>query len=102
MKIRAALFVLGFFAVSAFAAPPSAKEILESVRMRQAQQQLDLKGHLREGPAIIPFRLTQSGPVIRYTFSKPDEALQLRLADNESHPEEVTRQAVEPAPPEQS
>jgi len=101
MKIRAALFVLGFFAVSAFAASPSAKEILESVRMRQAQQQLDLKGHLREGPAIIPFRLTQSGPVIRYNFSKPDEALQLRLGDNDSRLEEVTREGVERVAPAQ-
>ena len=29
--------------------PPSAKEILESVRLQQAQQELDLQGQLREG-----------------------------------------------------
>ena len=64
---------------SALAAPaPSAKEILESVRLQQAQQELTLQGQIREGATIVPFRLTQTGPVIRYTFSNPDEALQLR------------------------
>ena len=36
-------------ASSAIAAPPSAKEILESVRLRQAQQEMELQGQLREG-----------------------------------------------------
>lgn len=74
---------------------PSAKEILESVRLKQAQQQLELQGQLREGEKVIPFRLIQTGPVIRYAFSDPDEALQLRLGDNDSRLEEVTREGVE-------
>ena len=57
---------------------PSAKELLESVRMRQAQQQLELQGELREDATVIPFRLIQNGPLIRYSFSNPDTALQLR------------------------
>jgi hypothetical protein len=77
------------------AASPSAKEILESVRLQQAQQQLELQGQLRENEKIIPFRLTQTGPVIRYSFSNPDEALQLRLGENDSRLEEVTRGGVE-------
>jgi hypothetical protein len=95
--------VLSFLLVasSAIAAPPSAKEILESVRLRQAQQQLELQGQLREGATIVPFRLTQTGPVIRYSFSKPDEALQLRLGDNDSRLEEVTREGVEKVTPAQ-
>lgn len=83
------------------APPPSAHEILASVRLQQAQQQIDLQGQLREGEKVIPFRLTQTGPVIRYTFSKPDEALQLRLGDNDSRLEEVTREGVEKITPAQ-
>jgi len=89
-------------ASSALAAPaPSAKEILESVRLRQGQQELNLEGQIREGATIVPFRLTQSGPVIRYTFSNPDEALQLRLGENESRLEEVTGEGVEKIAPAQ-
>ena len=93
------LFLL--VACPAIAAPPSAKEILDSVRMRQAQQQLELQGQLREDATIVPFRLTQTGPVIRYSFSKPDEALQLRLGDNDSRLEEVTPGGVEKITPAQ-
>jgi len=93
------LFLL--VACPAIAAPPSAKEILDSVRMRQAQQQLELQGQLREDATIVPFRLTQTGPVIRYSFSKPDEALQLRLGDNDSRLEAVTREGVEKVAPAQ-
>ena len=78
------------------AAPlPAAKDILESIRLQQTQQELELEGQLRENDKIIPFRLTQTGPVIRYSFTDPDEALQLRLGDNDSRLEEVTREGVE-------
>jgi hypothetical protein len=71
--------------MSIFAEPtPSAQEILASVRMRQAQQQIDLQGQLRQNEIVIPFRITQTGPLIRYTFSNPDEVLQLRLGENSS------------------
>ena len=96
--------VLLFFVIAcpAIGAPfPDAKEVLESVRLRQAQQELQLEGEIREGPTVIPFRLTQTGPIIRYTFSKPDEALQLRLGDNESRLEEVTKSGVEKVAPAQ-
>lgn len=75
--------------------PPSAKEILTSVRLEQAQRQLDLQGQLRENEKVIPFRLTQSGPVIRYAFTNPDLTLQLRLGENDSKLEEVTRGGVD-------
>ena len=76
-------------------AAPSAKEILANVRMQQSRQQVDLSGQLRENELIVPFRLTQAGPVIRYTFSNPDEALQLRLGESESRLEEITRDGVD-------
>jgi hypothetical protein len=73
------------FISSICAAPtPSAKEILDSVRMLEARQQLDLQGQLRENEIVVPFRLIQNGPIIRYAFSNPDEVLQLRLGENGS------------------
>jgi len=80
----------------ALAAPfPEAKDVLASVRLRQTQQDLELQGELREGPTHIPFRLTQTGPIVRYSFSNPDEALQLRLGENDSRLEVVTNEGVE-------
>src|SRR5437762_2123136 len=65
-------------------APPSAKDILDSVRMLETQQQLDLDGQLRQDQTVIPFHLKQAGPLIRYSFNNPDELLQLRLGENSS------------------
>ncbi len=99
--MRTLLFVTIFFLASPLvsrAAPPqlpSAKEILTSVRLEQAQHQLDLQGQLRENEKVIPFRLTQSGPLIRYVFTNPDQTLQLRLGENDSKLEEVTRGGVD-------
>jgi hypothetical protein len=64
--------------------PPTAAEILDQVRLQQAQQQLDLHGQLRVDANVIPFRITQTGPVIRYTFYNPPEVLQLRLGEKSS------------------
>ena len=74
---------------------PSAQEILEGVRMQQARQQIDVEGQLRENEIVVPFRLTQVGPVIRYTFTNPDEALQLRLGESDSRLEEITQEGVD-------
>jgi hypothetical protein len=101
-SLLALALALSLKALPISAAPfPDAKDVLASVRAQQAQQQIDLQGQLREGEKVIPFRLTQTGPVIRYTFSKPDEAWQLRLGDNDSRLEEVTREGVEKITPAQ-
>ncbi|HSV62269.1 MAG TPA: outer membrane lipoprotein-sorting protein [Chthoniobacterales bacterium] len=85
-----------------FAAPfPEAKDVLASVRLRQSQQELELQGELREGATVVPFRLTQTGPIVRYSFSNPDEALQLHLGENDSRLEMVTREGVEKIAPAQ-
>src|SRR5436190_14933378 len=63
---------------------PSAQEILDQVRLQQSGQQLDLQGQLRSDATVIPFRITQTGPVLRYTFANPPEVVQLRLGDNSS------------------
>jgi len=77
------------------AAAPSAKEILANVRLQQAQQQVDLEGQLRENQIVVPFRLTQTGSVIRYSFTNPEEALQLKLGASDSRLEEITREGVD-------
>src|SRR6266516_2660622 len=78
-------------ALSISGAPvPSANEILASVRMIEARQQIDLQGQLRENDIVIPFRMTQNGPLIRYSFSNPDEVLQLRLGQNSSRLDLIT------------
>ena len=77
------------------APPPSAQQILASVRMVEASQQIDLQGQLRENDIVIPFRLTQNGPQIRYSFTNPDEVLQLRLGQNSSRLDFVTGAGTE-------
>ena len=99
--VLSVLFAVAVAASSGVCTPPTAREILASVRFQQAQQQIDLQGQLRENEKVIPFHLTQTGPVIRYTFSNPDEALQLRLGENDSRLEEVTRGGVEKIAPAQ-
>src|SRR5215468_5775913 len=76
-------------------APPSAKDILNSVRMVESKQQLDLQGQLRQNDVVIPFRLVQNGPLIRYSFTNPDETLQLRLGENSSRLDLVTDAGTE-------
>ena len=83
-------------ALSIYGAPvPSASEILASVRMIEARQQIDLQGQLRENDLVIPFRLIQNGPLIRYSFTNPDEVLQLRLGQNSSRLDLVTDTGTE-------
>jgi len=92
---KIAAFLL-MFSLSIFAeAPPSAKDILASVRMMEARQQIDLQGQLRENDVVVPFRLTQKGPLIRYSFTNPDEVLQLRLGENSSRLDLVTDTGTE-------
>ena len=74
---------------------PSARDILESIRFRQAQQQIDLHGQLRQNETVIPFQLIQSGSVVRYIFSNPEESLQLQLGEDESRLDQISRAGVE-------
>jgi len=89
MRRIAALFLM--FPLSIHGqAPPSAKDILASVRMLESRQQIDLQGQLRENDIVVPFRLTQNGPLIRYSFTNPNEVLQLRLGEKSSRLDLVT------------
>ena len=72
------------------APPPSAQQILASVRMIEARQQIDLQGQLRENDVVVPFRLIQNGSLIRYSFTNPDEVLQLRLGQSSSRLDLIT------------
>jgi hypothetical protein len=90
----AVLLVLLAGTASMQAAPP-AREILATARHSLAQQEINVAGQLRENGRIVPFRLTQNGSVIRYSFTNPDEALQLRLGDSGSDLEEINGSGVE-------
>ena len=70
--------------MAATAPVPSALDLLDQIRLQQSQQQLDLEGQLRSDDKLIPFRLTQTGPVIRYTFVDPPEVVQLKLGEKSS------------------
>jgi len=101
-EIRYSIFVISLaLALSTFGAPPPpAKEILDSVRMLESRQQIDLDGQLRENEKVIPFHLSQTGPLIRYSFLDPEEVLQLRLDDNGSRLDLVTDAGSEKFPVE--
>ena len=105
MNRTLAFLILCFWARGVWAEPaPSASEILDSVRMRQTQQEIDLRGQLRQDEprkVIVPFQLTQSGPVVRYNFSNPDEALQLHVGEEDSRLEEISKDGVEKISPAQ-
>lgn len=90
------LFALLLLSISLVAAQttPSAQDILATARMLQGQQDFEVTGQLREGQLTVPFRLTQNGPVIRYTFFDPPESLQLRLGEKDSRLEEISREGV--------
>jgi outer membrane lipoprotein-sorting protein len=92
---------LMLFAAAASGAPsaPSAREILDGVRARQAQQHVALRGQLRQEATVVPFELVEDGPVVRYTFSDPPETLQLQIGESESRLELVTRSGAEKVTP---
>src|SRR5436309_544303 len=89
----AAFFALGFSLEGQ--PPPFAKDILASVRMLESRQQIDLQGQLRQNDVVVPFRLVQNGPLIRYSFTNPDETLQLRLGEKGSRLDLVTGAGTE-------
>jgi hypothetical protein len=92
------LLVIGLAAIAAPTSAqnfPNAQQVLANVRLRQSRQQIDLRGQLRQDATIIPFRLVQNGPVVRYLFSNPEETLQVRLGANDSRLDEITRSGAE-------
>lgn len=74
---------------------PSANDILASVRMRQAQQEIDLQGQLREGELIVPFRLVQKGATVRYVFPESGTTLQLEIGEKDSRLDEISQDGSE-------
>ena len=68
--------------------------------MLEARQQIDLDGQLRQNEIVVPFHLTQTGPLIRYSFTNPDEVLQLRLGENGSRLDLVGEEGAEKFPAE--
>lgn len=50
---------------------------------------------------VVPFRLTQTGSIIKYSFANPPEALQLRLGENDSRLEQLSQSGTEKITPAQ-
>jgi hypothetical protein len=94
LKQAALLVVVTATSASAQQNLPDAQAVLAEVRLRQAQQQIDLHGQLRQDALVVPFRLVQDGGIVRYIFSNPDETLQLRLGPKDSRLEEITRKGA--------
>src|SRR5438309_10706883 len=92
------LLVIGLAAIAAQTLAqnfPDAQKVLANVRLRQSRQQIDLRGQLRKDAMIIPFRLVQNGPVVRYLFTNLEETLQARVGANESRVHQITRPVAE-------
>jgi hypothetical protein len=68
--------------------------------MLETRQQLDLDGQLRQNDTVVAFHINQNGPLIRYSFTDPEEVLQLRLGENGSRLDFVTDDGAEKFPPE--
>jgi hypothetical protein len=69
--------------------PPSAKDLLKSVRIAQSTQDWKLTGRIRTGSMKTPFRLTLEKGAIRYEFTDNGDALTLRLGEKSSTLEET-------------
>src|SRR5436305_14504754 len=95
MKQAALVVTLLLPAVAAAQRFPDATELLANVRLRQSQQQIDLRGQIRQDAKIVPFHLVQNGPVVRYIFTNPDETLQVRIGVNDSRLDEIKRSGSE-------
>jgi hypothetical protein len=95
MKQAALVVALLLPAVAAAQRFPDATELLANVRLRQSQQEIDLRGQLRQDAKIVPFHLVQNGPVVRYIFTNPDETLQVRIGVNDSRLDEIKRSGSE-------
>lgn len=97
LPARAGAVALVLFCAAAFAsfATPSAQQILAAAREQVARQNVELQGQLRENEMVLPFRLTQTGPVIRYAFTNPPLALQIRLGESEARLEEITGEGID-------
>jgi hypothetical protein len=74
---------------------PDAREILQAVRSAQTAQQQSLHGQLRTGPKMIPFQLTMSSNTVRWDFTDPPQALQLRLGEKDARLEEIGKNGAQ-------
>ena len=63
-------------------AGPSADEILEMARRSYANRDYELNGNLRKGFSKTPFRLSMRERLIRFSFTDPEQALQLEFHDD--------------------
>jgi len=88
-SILAAVLIAFPLAVRAEDSPPSALEILKSVRVAQSDQNWKLTGRLRVSSKKYPFRLNMERGAIRYEFTESGDIITLRLGEKSSTLEET-------------
>ena len=88
--------------VPAWAEPPDARALMKSFRVDQAEVDSKFTGHLRVGSSSkkTPLVLTISKGVTRYDFPESNRSIILRVGENGSTLEEVTKGKVEAVPPQ--
>lgn len=87
ISLRALIFLLIAYSAATSAllgSSPPAKEILRNARINQISQEATLNARLRTGREEIPFGIELRGGEIRYQFSEPEEAVILRLGEENS------------------
>ncbi|MEO6739869.1 MAG: outer membrane lipoprotein-sorting protein [Chthoniobacteraceae bacterium] len=87
--LAAACLTLAFASPVRADDPPSAQELLKSVRIAQSSQDWKLTGRIRTGSKKIPFKLTLEKGSIRYEFTDNGDLLTLRLGEKSSTLEET-------------
>ena len=86
--LAAAFLALAITAPARAEDPPSAQDLLKSVRIAQSSQDWKLTGRIRTGSKKIPFRLHLEKGAIRYEFIESGDTLTLRLGEKSSTLEE--------------
>ncbi|MDD5200561.1 MAG: outer membrane lipoprotein-sorting protein [Terrimicrobiaceae bacterium] len=71
-------------ALAAQAQTPTADEILRAARLGATDQQTTLRAQLRNDAGRTPFTISQDHGVVSYTFTNPDQQIQLALGGGAS------------------
>lgn len=69
---------------SAAAADPEPADLLRAARMASTQQAAEVRGQLRSGSEVSPFKLSVDYGRLRFAFEKPPRVLEVRLGEEES------------------
>jgi hypothetical protein len=80
-KLAGAGLVLVVACCSAAAADPDPDELLREARMASTQQAAEVRGQLRSGAEVSPFKLSVDHGLLRFAFEKPPRVFEVRLGE---------------------